>query len=141
MSSWWDDAPGTENDSWWKMSPRAGQPSAADLGFDASAAMTSGAAPGRFALSQLPQGFNEALYQTVMSPFNAWDWITRSTGILPKDTVPLSEKLRSGGPVFGYTPQHEPETKAERILNDVGQAAGTVASTVVPIAGALGAAA
>lgn len=133
MSGPWEDyAPSTKASSgpWDDYAPTKRSP--------AQTIIERGRLKGPVEIGQLPQGINEALYQTAMAPFNLWDSGARALGLISKDAPSLSDRIRGGSPPLGYTPQRAPESDVGRVFNDVGQAAGTVAGLAVPVSAALG---
>jgi hypothetical protein len=145
VSNWWKNAPlaeaspSAENDSWWKMAPEAA-PDPLKMAPNAKAMIERGRLKGPVEIGQLPQGINEALYQTVSMPGDALAWTLKQVGLRDGNAPPLSETLRGSlaPPDATYTPNKVPETIEGRAFNDVGQAIGAVASTAVPAAAAIG---
>jgi hypothetical protein len=78
------------------------------------------------------QGINRGLYSAAMALPDLSAVIARSLGLVSPAAPLPSERLSPNGTRFDI----KPETTAERVVNDVGNAAGQVAGTVLP-AGAI----
>lgn len=104
-------------------------------------------------IGQGAQNANDAMVTAAAAPFDLSAWLSRKLGLVPENTPRPSDVAKQGIDYLATAPgrvgdaistgstapltdsrtsRFEPQTEAERIAGDIGNAAGTVFGTMIP---------